>query len=141
MTPWHAKWSQNYNGWGRGGGHGGGARANGRSGSGSQGSGKKYWACCIPGCVASLKAIGHRPRNNSPDAWQCGHCELPWNFVQVAVDVEFDKAKEELFATKAKGPDGMASLLSKAQSRRMTSDAAATTLVVLASLVKKKLQH
>ena len=107
-------WNANYgNGWGRGG-HGGGARANARSSGNSQGSsGMKYWACSIPGCVASLKAIGHRPRTNRPDVWQCGHCELPWNFVKVAVDVELDKAKETLLATKAKGPDGMASLLSK----------------------------
>ena len=46
--------------------------------------------------------------------------------------MELDKAKETLLATKAKGPDGMASLLSKAQSKRMTSDAEANTLVVLA---------
>ena len=132
MTPWRG-WSGGNSQYWRSGGHGGGARANARAGGYGNGSGSQWWTCSIPGCVASLKTIGHRPQVNKPGAWECSHCELPWSFLHTAKDVELTAAKEALRAVVAKGPDGMTAMLSKAQQKRMDTKVSGDTIVVVAA--------
>ena len=118
MTPWNGgSWQQGRNGgWGQP-----------QWSSGSKPAGGQWWTCNIPGCVTSLKSVGHKPRCNHPKSYQCSHCELPWDFAKMADSVEVDRAKEALLAKVKAGPSGMTAMLSKTQQSRMTTLQAAST--------------
>ena len=127
-------WQSSYGGkrWNYGG-HGGGARANGRVNGYGTGGGSKWWTCSIPGCVASLKAIGYRPQVNKPGTWECVHCALPWDFLHTAADIEKEKAKEALKVVVAQGPAGMTAMLSKTQQKRLEANPSGDTIIVVAA--------